>query len=1046
MTSIGTQCATCHVLPGLLICSKCRQRVYCSKLCQVKDWKAGHKQACNSTPLSESDASALRNELETSVSKFSIDEAKESMKVAQALVDDLQHKFGNEIQSVTTPNRDVALEYPAAIMGDRFPQSMRSSRVLVLGCGDGSLPISMVRDGFTNVVAVDVDELKGEKLEEAAAAAGIESGLEVYVMPADQMTFGANAFSGVVDNGILARCLATSTLGPKDPAVRPLWEALRVLKVDAPLLMSNTAGMATMKIAVAFGVDESAIKRLPATMDLGGWSGAFYVIKPKDWRPSKAKEMLAAAASHNGALPLNGSASKLNGYGKREQEMNAESLKRAKIEQEEAIKSQAMAAAKVKQAADDYDAALKAKASAGAIADKAASNLAATPVIDWTQSLSEVEITITFSRVVKLPELSVNIAPKHLSVTLLASHFMRVPDAGKEGDKTVVDGELFSPIITADSSFALEDGIKVVIDLQKKKEGNWPTLFEEPVPAVPVAVEPAADATDTPPSQVPESAWMRVSSSAGHVVHIAYELWQGVSTDRDFVAAFPVKSNPDVVGGTIVSDDLERGYDCMEYLKDADVGQIKGEVVLNLPADAAPGQEYVIRYVASVPALGVLDLGNVRHVVPGIGEDDQEMDLFTDAAVVYETAVHAVLEKQVNIGVYQLYIAVPKDWTVTSSRVFSDAEKCCSVTISCQDTEGAGRDLLKNFLIEEAFDPSTATVVVHSDCVAIRLPFESLLPGSVAAIEAESMSTSSSTGGRDASIQVASLRCRYCGAQFTRAGALSRTLPLPSGRFDDIIDEMVCFEGATAVPMTAREVTYARRGTCLVGETFVLVHMHDIEDDTLAGASQGDSLRCARCETPVGTVAASDSIGKTTEHAPGRLGAVLLKHRLLGEAIESNGNDKTNSKDVDMAVDVPLADYGPERWLVQEIASIVETDRCHRFVIYVENWQGRPKLRLRVVNLHCRATFDVETTAPLPAIKVVYAEEYDQHQPADGSQEQQESESLESEAEGPQYQSFAVSPEEYESIKQVLETAAAAIPLSCSVGIKNDWRLSYLFH
>ena len=31
---------------GLLRCTKCRRRIYCSKECQVRGWKGGHKQEC----------------------------------------------------------------------------------------------------------------------------------------------------------------------------------------------------------------------------------------------------------------------------------------------------------------------------------------------------------------------------------------------------------------------------------------------------------------------------------------------------------------------------------------------------------------------------------------------------------------------------------------------------------------------------------------------------------------------------------------------------------------------------------------------------------------------------------------------------------------------------------------------------------------------------------------------------------------------------------------------------------------------------------------
>ena len=31
---------------GLMRCTKCRQKLYCSKACQVAGWKGGHKQEC----------------------------------------------------------------------------------------------------------------------------------------------------------------------------------------------------------------------------------------------------------------------------------------------------------------------------------------------------------------------------------------------------------------------------------------------------------------------------------------------------------------------------------------------------------------------------------------------------------------------------------------------------------------------------------------------------------------------------------------------------------------------------------------------------------------------------------------------------------------------------------------------------------------------------------------------------------------------------------------------------------------------------------------
>ena len=36
-----------------LVCSRCKAAAYCSKDCQVKDWKAGHKQECVSFKVSK---------------------------------------------------------------------------------------------------------------------------------------------------------------------------------------------------------------------------------------------------------------------------------------------------------------------------------------------------------------------------------------------------------------------------------------------------------------------------------------------------------------------------------------------------------------------------------------------------------------------------------------------------------------------------------------------------------------------------------------------------------------------------------------------------------------------------------------------------------------------------------------------------------------------------------------------------------------------------------------------------------------------------------
>ena len=55
----GAQCwyARCRArLKKPLVCSQCKSAAYCSRDCQVKDWKAGHKQACKGRVKTKEDA------------------------------------------------------------------------------------------------------------------------------------------------------------------------------------------------------------------------------------------------------------------------------------------------------------------------------------------------------------------------------------------------------------------------------------------------------------------------------------------------------------------------------------------------------------------------------------------------------------------------------------------------------------------------------------------------------------------------------------------------------------------------------------------------------------------------------------------------------------------------------------------------------------------------------------------------------------------------------------------------------------------------------
>lgn len=184
--------------------------------------------------------------------------------------------------------------------------------------------------------------------------------------------------------------------------------------------------------------------------------------------------------------------------------------------------------------------------------------------------------------------------------------------------------------------------------------------------------------------------------------------------------------------------------------------------------------------------------------------------------------------------------------------------------------------------------------------------------------------------GDDDVLRVARLRCRFCEHHFTAAateaggkkGLAMRTLP--SGRWDDCIEDMICFPGPTAVPMLARDVTFARPGFCLVGQAEVLVHIDDLVDgalvevnaqevrggkevregmhtaegdrraDSSAGCNDGlhggdgseneRCLQCARCEFTLGRVATlKDGPQRDGEGNSNGQGMLLLKHCILGD-------------------------------------------------------------------------------------------------------------------------------------------------------------------
>lgn len=212
---------------------------------------------------------------------------------------------------------------------------------------------------------------------------------------------------------------------------------------------------------------------------------------------------------------------------------------------------------------------------------------------------------------------------------------------------------------------------------------------------------------------------------------------------------------------------------------------------------------------------------------------------------------------------------------------------------------------------------SCSDEAADSVCV-IRIPYGIDHPADHGGEEDEAGGGEADDEGVD---HIACLRCRFCKHPFTPPGKGLAVRPMPSGRWDECIEDMMCFNGPQAVPMLAQDVNFARPGRCLMSQMVVLLHPRDVIRGavTTVGGSPSTvavegtafsmqtesaedlgwrSLECARCDLPLGRPAtwADGYDSKAAEQVHGLL---LLKHCLLGDNIDVGGenNDACDVKD-----------------------------------------------------------------------------------------------------------------------------------------------------
>ncbi|CAM9589057.1 unnamed protein product [Scytosiphon promiscuus] len=310
--------------------------------------------------------------------------------------------------------------------------------------------------------------------------------------------------------------------------------------------------------------------------------------------------------------------------------------------------------------------------------------------------------------------------------------------------------------------------------------------------------------------------------------------------------------------------------------------------------------------------------------VPRKHERSPKVDLRTGHN--FKAPERFLLEDHAGIKKLQLYLSKPRGLKVTRFQVSRVGPEVCEVRFVCRDESGTGRPdarfLQRALLGRRGFHPDQASCSGEApdDLCVVGVPYRT---------DDDDFSPSECVGGGSGSgdlddegvPRVARLRCRFCGHLVTPAGKGLAVRAMPTGRWDECIEDMICFDGPQAVPMLSGDVNFARPGRCLMAQVEVLLHPRDIvpgavvlnEDpaEAVSREETGDSggfpaeseegpqwrsLECARCDLPLGRPAAP----RTGLDGGGGFGGgvskedrglLLLKHCLLGDDLGGSGND-----------------------------------------------------------------------------------------------------------------------------------------------------------
>lgn len=855
----------------------------------------------------------------------------------------------------------------------------RSQPVLNVGCGNSTLAEDMARDGFSRVVSIDISQSAVDGMAARATAAGLSDALTYQQMDASKMDFAPGTFAAAVDKGTLDAVLsggadslpvATAILGEVNRVLQPGGRFLLVSSIEQtmyePLLSAVFDAVRCTAVETGYGSTASRDRAQVAfvyTMRRGG-SAAMAAATEEEAQDDmermlqEAREVRAMAEEARAASTKAGAELSSAARDAASARAAADSASREREALGRAVDDAASAMQREVQAAEE--AALNEMHVSRSLADYARKkgrehgevevSAAAGGGVQWSWAQTRLDVTVT----VPVPEGTT----VHEIRCKICKQEIRV---GLKGHEPLLQGRLLFPVNKTDSTWALVDRMAVSLELVKTEPGQfWERVFEADAAGAVGAKDglvdygPVADrleaehdaatagATGDVPASTPSAdkvaahphveATLTVTSSDSVARRgfwdVAFEVRRAETRDASAFADVPVATDRDYIGLFKAGEGNVEEYEDLEYTE----GELVGSVRVRAPP--RDGKFEFVYVIGEGPFAGrIAGRSRVVSVAPrgSDGASGASPPPAPPAAVPtpVPTQVPAraaapvgrpayLLERQVHISVYQLYVPIPASLGAAGAvePALRGSGRALSLTVA--RARGTPHAEL-NLLLPDEVEPASCRLTLGEDgsYLSARVPFK--FPGSGVRDRPDSIVTREelrSLGGAD-------LRCRSCEAQLVAGDGARRVSQLPSGYWMDLSDHWVCHPDETNEALRKGEIT-AEASRCMVGEAHILMHgsdflagavaLSDLSDEATAAVvdavrraeADGFSLaaeravrmvECARCAFPLGT---ADVSHEATFHAlvegddvaledAGAADVTLWKDRLVSRPARAGG-------------------------------------------------------------------------------------------------------------------------------------------------------------